>query len=182
MRHIAIDGGYKPCPECHTKTKVAYKLKEYGFPETFLNFTTTEDVANVLNSVLNNSTKAHFVVSLDKKSSVLSHLICGWFLRDEKVTYVDTAKVSPDHYNKDRKSIDTMFSVKGPILLQIGHEIETKIGMFYIKGFLDRAVLWGLPFVLLTPYRTDHTTMMVRYPELHNLLQTAGLSYLNHAL
>lgn len=183
-RHVYSDsdGGFVRCPDCFVRISIQRKLMDKGLPTNWMNYSISNpDVVAKLDGILDGTYKrGHIVSVLESRYPLLAHLTCSWMLKGQDVTYLDTAKLAPDHYNKDRKNVDTLFNVNGPIIIQVGDEIEAKIGSFYLKGYIERSVMWNLPLVVFSNSPTH--LLQVRYPDLSLMLKNASFDFTDYTV
>jgi hypothetical protein len=136
-------------------------------------------VGNVMQRVLDGAVKRVHAYGLpsDRRQAFVGGLVRGFIERGWGAQVLDTATLAIKHFAKDENTWPQMERQREAAILTLGREVEPRVGFFYLRALLDRAVSHQLPFVLLTDYPME--VHAPRYPDLTGVIHNAQFNVLN---
>lgn len=188
-RHVqTTEGTFVRCPECYAHSHVLRELHTRKMPSAWGNleplkvvdmFGQSTPVGAAITHVLSGKYRlvhAHGFPS-HRRTAFVGSIAYGTLAAEKDLQVLDTADLSMRHFSKDEKDWPVLKQAKCSTLLTFGREVEARLGMFYFREILDRAVDHSLPLVVIT----DHTLDMhaPRYSDLMEIIQAAQFDVTN---
>lgn len=107
----------------------------------------------------------------DRRQAFVGSLTYGFLESGKGAQVLDTADLAVRHFAKDASRWAEVDRRREATILTLGREVENRLGFFYLRSLLDRAVNHRLPLVLLTDYTLD--VHAPRYPDLMAVIHSA---------
>lgn len=182
LRHVPRDGGFSRCPECYVPAMVDRELRSRDYPLVWKGlspslviplFQDTPEVAAAMRDLAAGVPRRIHAYSLpnEHRQAFTGSLVYGFLACGVGAQVLDSADLSLRHFTKDSQKWGQIEKSKEAVIFTLGREIEPRIGFFYFRALLDRAVNYALPFVLITDYPLSvHDP---RYPDLMAVVNAA---------
>lgn len=191
MRHVHNGTGFVRCPDCYAKNMVMQELRTRHYPRTWLHcdphvvmsgFGGSSDVSQVMQSLLaGRATLVHaYDLPTERRQAFTGALVYGFLQNGWGAQVLDSADLAQRHFAKEAQAWAAIERQREAVIFTLGREVETRLGFYYLRQLLDRAVDHRLPFVLLTDYPIEQHAP--RYPDLMAVLEAARFDQLNLGL
>jgi hypothetical protein len=188
MRHVHRDGRFVRCPECYVQRYVEREMRVRDLPKTWSRldpamviamFHESPAVSSAMTGLLDGTVRlVHaFGMPTERRQAFVGALAFGFLSRNLGAQVLDSADLAYRHFTKDAEKWTQIERRREATILTLGREVENRLGFFYLRALLDRAVNHQLPFVLVTDYPLDiHAP---RYPDLMPVIEAANFDVLN---
>jgi LSD1 subclass zinc finger protein len=188
MRHVHNGVGFVRCPECYAKNLVMQELRTRHYPRAWGRcepstvmgaFGSTSDVAMSMNALLSGRvTLVHaYDLPTERRQAFTGGLVYGFLQNGWGAQVLDSADLAQRHFAKEAQQWVAIERTREAVIFTLGREVETRLGFYYLRQLLDRAVDHRLPFVLLTDYPLEQHAP--RYPDLTAVIEAARFDQLN---
>lgn len=192
LRHVQQpDGTFVRCPECYVKRYVQRELQVRQYPAAWAAldpklviqmFDAGSAVGQAMQGLLNGSKRLVHAYGLptDRRQAFVGTLTYGFLEKELGAQVLDSADLAMRHFTKDASQWSSIERKREAVLFTLGREVENRLGFFYLRSLLDRAVNFRLPFVLVTDYALE--VHAPRYPDLLAVIESAQFDVTNLAL
>lgn len=192
MRHVPLDNGsFTRCPDCYAKTYLQREFAVRQYPQAWASlepsvviamFGATSPVGQAMDAML---TRRHHLIHAyglptDRRQAFVGALAYGFLERGMGAQVLDSADLAFRHFTKDTERWTALERNREAAIFTLGREVENRLGFFYLRSLLDRAVNYGLPLVLVTDYPLE--VHAPRYPDLMPVIEAARFDLLNLSL
>lgn len=192
VRHVWTGDGFERCPDCFLQSAMQRELANRSYPAQWASlspevviglFGPTSVVGQTLTRIVSGQAlRVHaYGASGYPRQAFIGSLVMHFLKRGEGCQVLDTRDLAFLHFTDEKGGVGrTLFRTREPVILQLGHEVETKLGYFYFRSLLDRALQYDLPFVLVTDAPLE--VMGGRYEDLLPTMRSVGFDVTNVAL
>lgn len=167
---------------------VQRELRVRNYPEAWASlnprlviqmFGATSTVGQGLQGLLNGTKRLVHAYDLptDRRQAFVGALAYGFLEMGLGAQVVDSAELAMRHFTKDTDLWTRLERSREAVIFTLGREIENRLGFFYLRSLLDRAVNYRLPFVLVTDYTLE--VHAPRYPDLMGIIDSARFDVTN---
>lgn len=183
MRHVLRDNGFVRCPSCFNANAVAREMETRKLPPSWTAlepdtviriFGEETAVGNAIRDLLSGAAlRAHaYGLIGNSRQAFMGALAYGFLRQNRGCQVLNSADLAARHFSNADNHLLTSAKWREPVILQLGHEVESKIGLFYFRTLLEHALTYRLPFVLVT----DQPLAMLsgRYYDLVNMVTSVG--------
>lgn len=188
LRHVPHGAKFVRCPDCYTRRFIEREITVRQLPRTWTKldpalviamFHETPAVRDAMTGLLNGTTKLVHAYALpnERRQAFVGALAYGFLERGWGAQVLDSADLAFRHFTKDAEKWTQLERQKEATILTLGREVEVRLGFFYLRSLLDRAVNHQLPFVLVTDYELQ--VHAPRYPDLMPVIEAASFDTLN---
>lgn len=191
LRHVSQDGKFVRCPDCYVRRYVTRELAVREYPAAWAKlepalviqmFGAGTPVGGLMTDLLQHSKRLVHVYDLptDRRQAFVGALTYGFLEQGLGAQVLDSADLAFRHFAKDAERWTALEKRREATIFTLGREVENRLGFFYLRSLLDRAVNHRLPFVLVTDYPLE--VHAPRYPDLMPVLTAANFDTLNFSL
>jgi hypothetical protein len=112
-----------------------------------------------------------------RRQAFQAALAFGFLEQERGVQVLDTGDLASRHYDRENSIWPAVERAREPVVLSMGREMEVRLGMYYFRALLERAVSYALPFVVITDYTIEvHTP---RYADLQAVMSSSQFDCTN---
>lgn len=183
LRHVPQGDKFVRCPQCYLSRFLAREIQVRQFPRSWLKldpnlviamFKDSQPVRDAMTGLLNGTVKLVHAYGMpnERRQAFVGALAHGFLLNGWGAQVLDSADLALRHFSKDNERWTQIERMKEATVLTLGREVETRLGFFYLRTLLDRAVNYQLPFVLVTDY--ELAVHDPRYPDLTAVIGAAA--------
>lgn len=191
LRHVPRDAKFVRCPDCYTRRFIQRELMVRNYPAMWSKldpklviamFGAASTVGQALQDVLHGTKKLVHAYGLpdERRQAFVGALAYGFLDQGWGAQVLDSADLAMRHFTKDADRWVEIERRREGVIFTLGREVETRIGFYYLRALLDRAVNYQLPFVLVTDYQLE--VHAPRYPDLMPIVNAAQFDQLNLSL
>lgn len=191
LRHVPSGDAFVRCPACYTRRHITRELAVRQYPAAWVKLEPTlvlqmfqpgSLVSHTMEALLQGQQRlVHaFDMPTDRRQAFVGALTYGFLERGWGAQVLDSADLAFKHFMRDSEQWTTIERRREAVIFTLGREVEHRLGFFYLRSLLDRAVQHRLPFVLLTDYPLE--VHAPRYPDLMPVIQAARFDLLNLSL
>jgi LSD1 subclass zinc finger protein len=188
LRHVPQGTKFIRCPDCFTRRFIERELTVRQFPKAWSKldpamviamFHESPAVSAAMTGLLHGNQKLVHAYGLptERRQAFVGTLAYGFLERGWGAQVLDSADLAFRHFTKDAEKWTHLERMKEATILTLGREVENRLGFFYLRSLLDRAVNHQLPFVLITDYELE--VHAPRYPDLMPVIEAASFDVLN---
>lgn len=191
LRHVQSGDGFVRCPDCYTRRYITRELSVRQYPSAWAKlepslvlqlFQPTSAVGQTMEALLQGHQRLVHAYDLptDRRQAFVGALTYGFLERGWGAQVLDSADLAFRHFMRESEQWTNLERRREAVIFTLGREVEHRLGFFYLRSFLDRAVQHRLPFVLLSDYPLE--VHAPRYPDLMPVIQAAQFDVLNLSL
>jgi hypothetical protein len=188
MRHVAHEGRFVRCPDCFMPRYIEREMQVRGLPQAWSRldpslvismFHETPAVSQAMTGLLNGSVRLVHAYGLpnERRQAFVGALVYGFLSQGRGGQFLDSADLALRHFSKESERWSQTERQREATVFTLGREVEHRIGFFYLRSVLDRAVNHQLPLVVLTDYPLE--VHAPRYPDLMPVVRAANFDALN---
>lgn len=188
LRHVQSGDTFVRCPSCYTRRYVTRELAVRQYPAGWAKldpaivvqlFDAASPIGGTMESLLRGHQRLVHAYDLptDRRQAFVGAMTYGFLERGWGAQVLDSADLAFRHFAREAEQWTTLERRREAVIFTLGREVEHRLGFFYLRSFLDRAVQHRLPFVLLTDYPLE--VHAPRYPDLMPVIQAAQFDVLN---
>lgn len=189
MRHVPRDNGsFARCPDCYAKSHLQREFAVRQYPQAWTAleparviamFGAASPVGQTMDALLTSRQQLVHAYGLptDRRQAFVGALAYGFLTQGKGAQVLDAADLAFRHFTKDTERWTMLERNREAAIFTLGREVETRLGFFYLRSLLDRAVNHGLPLVLVTDYPLE--VHAPRYPDLMPVIEAARFDRLN---
>lgn len=188
LRHVQKEGKFVRCPECYFPRFIEREMSVRQLPRNWTKlepslvirmFHDDPRIAETLAGLLDGTIRlVHgYGLPTERRQAFVGALAYGFLKNGWGAQVLDSADLAFRHFTKDAERWSQLERQKEATILTLGREVENRLGFFYLRSLLDRAVHHQLPFVVITDY--ELAVHSPRYPDLDAVIQAANFDTLD---